>query len=150
MERANYADAIKLFTELIDTNPKNTKKETLGFVIGQRGYARMLSGDLKGGIVDANKSLELGPNNLWMRKNRAIAYHKLGQHDLARIIGAFKALARERVPDGLVVETGRILRRDHSVAQMEVIAMRARELGEEHIICGMRWWFPKSRFRWFS
>ncbi len=84
MHQINYAGAIKIYTELIDTVPKKTKKSHLAFVIGQRGYARMLSGDLKGGVIDANKSLELDPNSVWTRKNRAIAYRKLGQNDLAK------------------------------------------------------------------
>lgn len=84
MQSTNYSEAIKIFTELIDTHPKKGKKEHLGFVIGQRGYARMLSGDLQGGIVDATKSLELAPDNIWIRKNRAIANRKLGKHELAR------------------------------------------------------------------
>ncbi len=84
MRRTNYSEAIKIYTDLIDTVPKRTKKSHLAFVIGQRGYARMLMGDLKAGIVDANKSLELDPHSEWMLKNRAIAHRKLGKHDLAK------------------------------------------------------------------
>lgn len=84
MHSTNYSQAIKIYTDLIDTVPKKTKKTHLAFVIGQRGYARMLSGDLKAGIIDANKSLALDPNSVWTRKNRAIAYRKLGQHELAK------------------------------------------------------------------
>ncbi len=84
MRRTNYAEAIKIYTALIDTVPKKTKKSHLAFVIGQRGYARMLMGDLKAGIADANKTLEMDPLNVWMRKNRATAYRKLGKHELAK------------------------------------------------------------------
>lgn len=84
MRSTNYSQAVKIYTDLIDTVPKKTKKTHLAFVIGQRGYARMLSGDLKAGIIDANKSLQLDPNSVWTRKNRAIAYRKLGQHELAK------------------------------------------------------------------
>lgn len=84
MQRTNYAEAIKIYSELIDTVPKKTKKSHLAFVIAQRGYARMLMGDLKAGIVDASKTLEMDPHNVWMRKNRATAYRKLGQFELAK------------------------------------------------------------------
>ncbi len=85
IERTNYSEAIKIYTDLINTASKKTKPEHLAFIYGQRGYARMLSGDLKTGIIDATKSLEIEPNSMWMRKNRAVAYRKLGQNALAKV-----------------------------------------------------------------
>jgi tetratricopeptide (TPR) repeat protein len=78
LQCGDYSESIKIFTDLINTAPKKTQKEHLGFLYAQRGYARMLSGEFKPGIADATKALELDPNSIWTRKNRALAYRKLG------------------------------------------------------------------------
>src|SRR4029077_9585606 len=51
-----------------------------------------------------------------------------GQHDLPRIVTLRQPLARERVPYRLVVEAGRVLAGHYRVSEMEMIAMRLREL----------------------
>jgi len=78
MQCGDYSEAIKLYNDLISTASKKTKKEHLAFMYGQRGYARMLGGELKAGVSDASKALELDPDSVWIRKNRALAYRKLG------------------------------------------------------------------------
>lgn len=83
LQCGDYSESIKIYTDLIKTANKKSKKEHLGFMYGQRGYARMLNGELKSGIDDATKALELDPNSLWTRKNRALAYRKLGMIALA-------------------------------------------------------------------
>lgn len=84
MQCGDYSESIKIYTDLINTAHKKTKKEHLGFMYAQRGYARMLNGELKPGIADATKALELDPNSIWTRKNRALAYRKLGLFEQAK------------------------------------------------------------------
>jgi tetratricopeptide (TPR) repeat protein len=66
LEEKNYEKAIVNFDKAIRQNPR------FGFSYSNRGYARMMLGDLKTAMKDVNKAIELDPKNSFAYKNRAL------------------------------------------------------------------------------
>ncbi|HKC69273.1 MAG TPA: tetratricopeptide repeat protein [Bacteroidia bacterium] len=66
LDQKDYAKAIEYLNKSIAQNPK------FPYAYSNRGYAKYMQGDLKGGMKDVNKSLEVYPKNSYAYKNRAL------------------------------------------------------------------------------
>jgi tetratricopeptide (TPR) repeat protein len=67
-ENEQYDEALNLVTKALALAPKNP------YILNNRGYTYLLTGELEKGIDDINESITLDPYNGWAYRNKGIYY----------------------------------------------------------------------------